>query len=99
RHEGVQDPVAGARCRGARVEVGNGGGGQRASHAAQVVGVRGEGNARRRGRQLRGQCHGGVRAPRRRALAPDDQAKHVQGYLGLVKRVEEYLIAHPGEFA
>ncbi|OEL12650.1 hypothetical protein BAE44_0026330 [Dichanthelium oligosanthes] len=32
-------------------------------------------------------------------LAPKDQAKLVQGYLGLVKRVEEYLIAHPGEFA
>ncbi|OEL23798.1 hypothetical protein BAE44_0015183 [Dichanthelium oligosanthes] len=32
-------------------------------------------------------------------LAPEDQAKLVQGYLGLVKRVEEYLVAHPGEFA
>ncbi|OEL35668.1 hypothetical protein BAE44_0003313 [Dichanthelium oligosanthes] len=32
-------------------------------------------------------------------LAPEDQAKLVQGYLDLIKRVEEYLIAHPGEFA
>ncbi|OEL29051.1 hypothetical protein BAE44_0009930 [Dichanthelium oligosanthes] len=32
-------------------------------------------------------------------LAPEDQAKLVQRYLGLVKRVEEYLIAHPSEFA
>ncbi|OEL29798.1 hypothetical protein BAE44_0009183 [Dichanthelium oligosanthes] len=32
-------------------------------------------------------------------LASEDQAKLVQGYLGLVKRVEEYLVAHPGEFA
>ncbi|OEL15392.1 hypothetical protein BAE44_0023590 [Dichanthelium oligosanthes] len=32
-------------------------------------------------------------------LAPEDQAKLVQGYLGLVKRVEEYLVAHLGEFA
>ncbi|OEL28888.1 hypothetical protein BAE44_0010094 [Dichanthelium oligosanthes] len=32
-------------------------------------------------------------------LAPEDQAKLMQGYLGLIKRVEEYLVAHPGEFA
>ncbi|OEL30661.1 hypothetical protein BAE44_0008320 [Dichanthelium oligosanthes] len=32
-------------------------------------------------------------------LAPEDQAKLVKGYLGIVKRVEEYLVTHPGEFA
>ncbi|OEL16949.1 hypothetical protein BAE44_0022031, partial [Dichanthelium oligosanthes] len=57
-----------ARDAAACVEVGDGGGGQRAGRAAQVAGVRGDGNARRRGRQLRGQRHGGVRAPRLRAV-------------------------------
>ncbi|RCV18870.1 hypothetical protein SETIT_3G338000v2 [Setaria italica] len=32
-------------------------------------------------------------------LAPEDQAKLVHGYLGLIKKVEEYIVAHPGEFA
>ncbi|CAN6343257.1 unnamed protein product [Urochloa humidicola] len=32
-------------------------------------------------------------------LAPEDQAKLVQGYLGLIKKVEEYLVAHPGVVA
>ncbi|OEL30488.1 hypothetical protein BAE44_0008493, partial [Dichanthelium oligosanthes] len=67
RREGVQDSTAGARRRSSRVEVGDGGGGQRAGRVAQVAGVRGEGDDRRRGRQLRGQRHGGVQAPRRRA--------------------------------
>ncbi|OEL34565.1 hypothetical protein BAE44_0004416 [Dichanthelium oligosanthes] len=31
-------------------------------------------------------------------LVPEDQAKLMQGYLGLVERVEEYLVAHPDEF-
>ncbi|OEL26637.1 hypothetical protein BAE44_0012344 [Dichanthelium oligosanthes] len=65
--------------------------------AAQVAGVRGEGDARRRGRQLRGQLE--YERLDGAPLAPEDQAKLVQGYLGLVKRVVEYFIAHPGEFA
>ncbi|CAN6334360.1 unnamed protein product [Urochloa humidicola] len=32
-------------------------------------------------------------------LSPEDQAKLVQGYLGLIKKVEEYIVAHPGEVA
>lgn len=32
-------------------------------------------------------------------LPPEDQAKLAKGYLGLVKKVEEYLVAHPDEFA
>ncbi|CAL4891745.1 unnamed protein product [Urochloa decumbens] len=32
-------------------------------------------------------------------LSPEDQAKLVHGYLGLIKKVEEYLVAHPGEVA
>ncbi|CAL4891743.1 unnamed protein product [Urochloa decumbens] len=32
-------------------------------------------------------------------LSPEEQAKLVHGYLGLVKKVEEYLVAHPGEVA
>ncbi|RLN28070.1 major allergen Api g 1, isoallergen 1-like [Panicum miliaceum] len=32
-------------------------------------------------------------------LPPADEAMIVQGYLSLIKKVEEYLVAHPGEFA
>ncbi|PAN21344.1 hypothetical protein GQ55_3G432000 [Panicum hallii var. hallii] len=32
-------------------------------------------------------------------LPPEDQAKLTQGYIGLIKKVEEYLVAHPEEFA
>ncbi|TVU49857.1 hypothetical protein EJB05_01196 [Eragrostis curvula] len=32
-------------------------------------------------------------------LAPEDQAKVVKAYLGLVKKVEAYLVANPNEFA
>ncbi|TVU49854.1 hypothetical protein EJB05_01193 [Eragrostis curvula] len=32
-------------------------------------------------------------------LAPEDQATLAQGYLGLVKKMEEYLLANPNEFA
>ncbi|OEL30489.1 hypothetical protein BAE44_0008492 [Dichanthelium oligosanthes] len=32
-------------------------------------------------------------------LAPEDQARLAQGYLGLIKKVEAYLVANPGEFA
>ena len=32
-------------------------------------------------------------------LPPEEEARIGQGYLGLIKKVEEYLIAHPSEFA
>ena len=32
-------------------------------------------------------------------LLPEEEARIGQGYLGLIKKVEEYLIAHPTEFA
>ncbi|KAG2629892.1 major allergen Api g 1, isoallergen 1-like [Panicum virgatum] len=32
-------------------------------------------------------------------LPPEEEARIGQGYLGLIKKVEEYLIAHPTEFA
>ncbi|CAL4891744.1 unnamed protein product [Urochloa decumbens] len=32
-------------------------------------------------------------------LSPENQAKLVNGYLGLFKKVEEYVVAHPGEVA
>jgi hypothetical protein len=32
-------------------------------------------------------------------LPPADEAMIVQGYLSLIKKVEEYLVAHPGKFA
>lgn len=32
-------------------------------------------------------------------LPPEDQARLAKGYLGLIKKVEEYLVAHPDEFA
>ncbi|GJM95472.1 hypothetical protein PR202_ga12210 [Eleusine coracana subsp. coracana] len=32
-------------------------------------------------------------------LPPEDQAKLAQGYLSLIKKVEEYLVAHPEELA
>ncbi|CAN6361251.1 unnamed protein product [Urochloa humidicola] len=32
-------------------------------------------------------------------LPAEDEAKLVQGYLGLIKKVEEYLVAHPGVVA
>ncbi|TVU49856.1 hypothetical protein EJB05_01195 [Eragrostis curvula] len=32
-------------------------------------------------------------------LSPEDQAKVAQGYLGLMKKVEAYLLANPNEFA
>lgn len=33
------------------------------------------------------------------ALSPEDQTKLAQGYLGLLKKVEAYLVAHPAEYA
>ena len=33
------------------------------------------------------------------ALLPPEEARIGQGYLGLIKKVEEYLVAHPSEFA
>jgi len=35
----------------------------------------------------------------RTLLPPEEEAKIGQGYLGLIKKVEEYLVAHPTEFA
>ncbi|RLN30564.1 major allergen Api g 1, isoallergen 1-like [Panicum miliaceum] len=32
-------------------------------------------------------------------LPPENEARIGQGYLSLIKKVEEYLVAHPGEFA
>ncbi|CAL4898775.1 unnamed protein product [Urochloa decumbens] len=32
-------------------------------------------------------------------LPPEDEAKLINGYLGLIKKVEEYVIAHPDEVA
>ena len=32
-------------------------------------------------------------------LPPEEEARIGQGYLGLIKKVEEYLVAHPSEFA
>ena len=32
-------------------------------------------------------------------LLPEEEARIGQGYLGLIKKVEEYLVAHPSEFA
>ena len=32
-------------------------------------------------------------------LPPEEEARIGQGYLGLIKKVEEYLVAHPTEFA
>ncbi|CAN6356456.1 unnamed protein product [Urochloa humidicola] len=32
-------------------------------------------------------------------LPAEDEAKLVQGYLGLIKKVEEYIVAHPGVVA
>ena len=32
-------------------------------------------------------------------LPPEEEAWIGQGYLGLIKKVEEYLVAHPSEFA
>jgi hypothetical protein len=32
-------------------------------------------------------------------LPAEEEAKLVQGYLGLIKKVEGYIVAHPGEFA
>ncbi|XP_062201769.1 major allergen Api g 1, isoallergen 1-like [Phragmites australis] len=32
-------------------------------------------------------------------LSPEDQATVAQGYLGIVKKVEAYLVAHPEEYA
>ncbi|CAL4898779.1 unnamed protein product [Urochloa decumbens] len=32
-------------------------------------------------------------------LSPEVEAKIVNGYLGLIKKVEEYIVAHPGEVA
>ena len=32
-------------------------------------------------------------------LPPEEEARIGQGYLGLIKKVEEYIVAHPSEFA
>ena len=32
-------------------------------------------------------------------LPPEEEARIGQGYLGLIKKVEEYLVTHPTEFA
>lgn len=32
-------------------------------------------------------------------MSPEDKAKLVQGYVDLIKKAEENLVAHPGEFA
>lgn len=32
-------------------------------------------------------------------LPAEDQAKLIMGYAGLIKKVEENIVAHPGEFA
>ena len=32
-------------------------------------------------------------------LPPEEEARIGQGYLGLIKKVEEYLVVHPSEFA
>jgi cytochrome c-type biogenesis protein CcmE len=33
------------------------------------------------------------------ALAPEDQAVIVEGYLGILKAIEAYLVANPSEYA
>ncbi|CAN6338558.1 unnamed protein product [Urochloa humidicola] len=32
-------------------------------------------------------------------LSPEGEVKFVHGYLGIIKKVEEYIVAHPGEVA